>query len=181
MPIIQGALQPKQGLIYDTIFLPENLCQRTCTAFCIPVGQYAGRLIKQFEHTNMLMAAMLPSPEKFTVQKISIAIKDGYGFIGTENRWWDGEGKLQIYGESQILRLRELADKTLPQRIQYWMSATEAFARNFPTIEPDQKIPVLANIDTQMYFHARFELDHDFNVPMELQIALEGVHWMAAF
>ena len=174
----QGILKAQPGLIYDTLFMPENLSSGFARAFCIPLGQYAGRAIKQLEHTNMLCAGMLPSPEKFLLKKISCAFRDDCGYINPTNRPWKGSLFFDKLMQTIVPRqeLRRFADETLLIRMK-----EKPKELDFDELVPPRDSDGITVIDTQEYFSVGVFLDYPINVPLELIIALEGVHLIPVF
>ncbi len=71
----RGKIMPKPGVLqlvydclFDTVFLPENIGANLTYLFVIPIGNYAGRRLKQPSDTNMVCSGMLPAPEKFLIR-----------------------------------------------------------------------------------------------------------------
>jgi hypothetical protein len=94
----QGILELVKSAVFDTLFVPENLHNGKGLMFTIPYGQYAGRSIKDYQHTSMQCAAMLPAPQKFLVQKIRLGFYGYHGFIPTSHRIWQGTFVLEASG-----------------------------------------------------------------------------------
>lgn len=108
-------LEIVRDAIFDTLFLPENLRAGKGILFCIPLGQYAGRQLKGYEHTSMYCAGMLDAPKKFLVQSIHCHLFDpDGGLIPLTDRVWDGSFALEISGKRVVERpLREMADANI--------------------------------------------------------------------
>jgi hypothetical protein len=162
-----------RNVLFDTIFIPENISSnRVALAFQIPMHSYAGRCLKSQQDTNMLCPGMMPAPEKFAVEKLSLALKDSAGWIDTVNRWWDGTISLEVNRAEQVSGLlRDFADRELLDAIKK------------PPREPDVPLAVefamdhcLALLETLEYFCVRLAFDRHISVPMEMVVGLTGLH-----
>lgn len=175
--IKQGVLEIFKSRIYDTVFLPENVRLGQARAFTIPYGQYAGRVLKQKTETNMQICGMLPAPEKFVIERLCCALRDGCGYIGTANRWWDGVIELETCGKRIIGgALRDFDDQKLLKRIH---EERIPFDREMNYEDLATHGDML--LDQCQPFSCSIHFDHEVNVPMELVIALEGIHLVAVW
>jgi hypothetical protein len=120
MSPVQGMLEIVKDVVFDTLFVPENLRGGKGHLFCIPLGQYAGRQIKQYEDTSMLMAGSLPSPHKFLVRSFHCYLFDpDGGLIALGDRAWDGTFALDISCKRvKECSLRDMADANISHIIR---------------------------------------------------------------
>ena len=187
----QGVLEIVKDSIYDTLFIPENLVNGRGVLFCIPLGQYAGRIIKQYEHTNVLCAGMLPAPNKFLVQSIHCCILSGTMLIPTADRIWDATFTLESMMKAVLTcPLRDIADddtmfliakepentddKGIHEQVElanaYWRAHRFGETSDETVPEPN---PLF--FDTCQNFIGRIKFEHPINVPLSVVIALKGL------
>jgi hypothetical protein len=158
-------------IIFDTIMLPENVCHpsQMATAFVIAVGQYAGRALKDYRHTNILQPGMLCAPQQMAVHSLSTALRNiGGNYISIEDRWWDGNLDFSVGFRTTVSGpIRSFADRRLLYEISEIPSSEAADPADFP--EP------IAVIRQQECFSCRLSFKHAVNVPLDLVIGLRGI------
>jgi len=119
MSPVSGILEFVKDAIFDTAFVPENLYNGKCSLFVIPLGCYAGRNIKGYEHTNMLQAGCLDAPKKFLIKSFHCGLFESGNFVPSTHRVWDARFVLESMGEHIIESpLREIADQSIRELIR---------------------------------------------------------------
>lgn len=180
--IKQGILDIVHDVIYDTLFMPENLHQGRAMMFVIPLGQYAGRLVKQQEHTNMLQGGMMDAPKKFLIKNFHCAlIDDSQGdprFVPTSHSLWNGKLHLESMGRRvRSFHLRAVADeKTLrlikePQR-EVSKEELEQMEREMHWTSDQGPSDLL--LEQCASFSVVTEFSQPINVPLRFVVALTG-------
>jgi hypothetical protein len=166
MPIL---MQIVKDHLYDTLFLPENMPNDKAYLFASPVGQYAGRKIKMFDHTNMVMGGMLPAPETFSIREVKCAFYQGGEYLDP----LPGVLHLQV-GIDRIasFSLSEIADAACSS---LKCVRPHDYPEGFREFE-DQHRPVIAEIDQQRYFACILEMQTKPEIPTEFIVVLVGDH-----
>jgi hypothetical protein len=173
-----GILTLVQDVLYDTAFLPENLGSgNRVQMFSIPIFSYAGRKIKEYEHTNMQMCGCLPSPEEFGIREIRCAFYQGGEWIEPFPGTLKLQQRLQVVHEQptipidaeDLVESRHLRSLTHFQRHPY--------AKGFLELA-DKKTPIITQLRTQEYFTCILELDRKPDIPTEFLVVLMGDHFI---
>jgi hypothetical protein len=191
MSPVTGALEIVRDVVFDTLYAPENLHGGKGCIFCIPVGQYAaGRQVKQYDDTSMLMAGMLPSPCKFLIQSFHCHLfyPDG-GLIPMGDHAWEGTFSMEINCRVvKELRLRDMADADVSHiirralRDQKWYNVQEL---ENPLMDKSEFESAIAGklrdrkdlflIETCEAFIGRVAFAHEIRVPLKAIFALNGI------
>jgi hypothetical protein len=176
-PVVLPPYVPAKPLVrvkdhlYDTLFLPENMPHEISNMFVIPVGCYAGRKIKELEHTNMQMCGCLPAPEEFGVREIQCAFYQGGEWIAP----FPGRLKLQVG-----LRI-ELSFPTSNIHNPHARSLTHVpphpYGKGFLELE-DRERPILSRLRTMEYFTCILELERKPDIPTDFLAVLIGDHFI---
>lgn len=157
--------------LYDTLFLPENMPQNRAHLFAIPVGQYAGRKIKTFEHTNMVMPGCLPMPESFGIRQVKCAFYSNGEYI--EPR--PGVLHLESCGSRvQTFNLSEISSDSCKSII---CLRPVPYAKGFKELA-DKATPIFKKLEAQYYFSCILEMDSASNDKLEFLAVLLGDHEM---
>jgi len=203
MPIKQGFLELVRSVVFDTLFVPENIVRGKSTLFVIPFGQYAGRTIKTLDHTSMLQCGMLDSPKKFLIRKLRIGFYDSAErFIPVSHRIWMGgfaletmgkpiiEGKLTDYASEgcweDAKHLNNFVDQhqkrggqELPKNDPEGRLFQDVIDGKFSYGPNGEKPYVLPNIiellEQQQPFHMTIYMDEPGNVPVVFCASMEGI------
>lgn len=176
--------------IFDTLFLPENLgSQSNIHAFCIPLGQYAGRRVKDIADTNMMMCGMLPSPDTFDVHGLAVQITDDKGMVPTSDPCWDGVLTFQV-NANQILgsALRSFDDAFLFERIKEHNvpirrrdNGKIVFNRALIPLEKARAEAKIAEIHQCEYFGCKVAFTKRPETPIQMTIGISGIRYFAEF
>jgi hypothetical protein len=177
--------------LFDTLFLPDNLgSQSNIHAFTIPLGQYAGRRVKDVSDTNMLMAGMLPPPETFDVQELSVVIADGKGSMQAwESEWWR-EGILSFRVNTLVVvsgPLSQFANERLFETIRKQNvllrrleNGKTLYNRPLIRIDAARAEPRIVEIHAQENFGCRVifasPMLHTL-MPVQMVIGISGIHY----
>lgn len=198
-------------MVFDTLFLPENLSPGDGgfgswpvgrgILFVIPLGQYAGRTIKQWAHTSMLQCGCLDLPKSFLIQKIRLGIyqhqvsSEGFNpgemgrFLPTSDRLWlsskftlekmrkvIAEGSLAKYASEDCWEdARAINEMVFDQKSGGVPLATEDPAGEafWRTRQHEPENPWL--IREQEPFHMYVDFPEAINTPMTFVACLEGI------
>jgi hypothetical protein len=161
-----------KGVLYDTLFLPENMPHEISNMFVIPLGCYAGGKIKEREHTNMQISGCLPCPEQFGVRGIKCGFYQG------------GERIDPVWGTLTLqIGLRKI--KTFPLS-EIWHPSCRSltyherhrYVEGFLELE-DKDNPIVATIGTMEYFTCILELPKKPDIPTDFLAVIFGDHFVS--
>ena len=166
-----------RDVLYDTLFLPENMPHDTAYMFVIPLGAYAGRKIKELEHTNMLMPGCLPAPEEFAIREMQCAFYQGgewieplLGTVRLQQRL-DTVREWPCIPESAKALVESQSLKSLIHMRRH------LYGEGFLELA-DQKTPIITTLRTMEYFSCVLTLEHKPDIPTEFLVALAGDHFI---
>ncbi len=155
--------------LYDTLFLPENMPANRAHLFVIPVGQYAGRKIKMFEHTNMFIPGSLPMPESFALREIRCAFYQNGEYIEPPM------GALHLDLLGRRVTSFPLSAITSDTCRSLTCVRPQPYGEGFKELA-DKQTPVIAKLEAQYYFSCILELDEHSDTKMEFLTVLIGDH-----
>ncbi len=187
--IRQGLMRFIKDCIFDTAFLPENVSAGRVMMFVIPVGQYAGRQIKNYHHTNMLQGGMMCAPEKFFIDSLhtSFVRSDLYGKdfwaeeIPQQSKLWDGTLRLDSLGRTvREWQLRDLIDLKCVEMVKDSMQRRESKKFIDADIDIVNREPDDMLLEQQACFNFLLETRHA-NVPLDLLVVAQGVRAIPVF
>jgi hypothetical protein len=146
--------------------------------FVIPLGCYAGRKIKELEHTNMQMCGCLPSPEEFGVREVRCAFYQAGEWIEPLPGTLKLQRGLQICGEWPTIptEAKDLVDSRSLRSLKYVHPAP--YAKGFLELA-EQKTPIFVKLRTQEYFTCILELKRKPDIPTEFLAVLIGDHFIS--
>lgn len=153
--------------LYDTAFLPENLGSGSLVRmFQIPMGCYAGRKIKELEHTNMVMQGCLPAPEEFGIYDIRCGFYQGGEYLDPL------PGKIELQQRLLTVARFPLAEIAAP--------GVRSLTHMRPHKPPAWENPnaVLTQLHAMEYFAVIVNLERKPDIPTELVVALVGDHYI---
>ena len=153
--------------LYDTLFLPENMPGDKAHLFTIPMGCYAGRKIKELEHTNMQMCGCLPAPEEFGVREIQCAFYQGGEFIDAF------PGSLKLQQRLDVVLNLPTRNIQNPHLRSLTHVARHPYAKDFLELA-DTETPILTKLRTMEYFTCILELERKPDIPTEFLAVLIG-------
>lgn len=175
MPLAE--LTRTRDVLYDTLFLPENMPQNTAHMFTIPMGCYAGRKIKQLEHTNMQMTGCLPAPEEFSVREMQCAFYQC-------GEWIDPlPGTLLLHQRLETVRewpcipesARALVESQSLKSLIH--APRHLYGEGFLELA-DRETPIITTLRTQEYFSCVLTLERKPDIPTDFLVALVGDHFI---
>jgi len=168
-----GHLEILKGRIYDTLFLPENMPKNRAYMFAIPLGQYAGRRVKTWEHTNMFHPGSMAAPESFAIREVKCAFYQGGEFVNSDSGLY--LGKLELWVPPDLIELvfdpiKLLASDDCKSLIA---APTGPYGEGFLELE-DRVRPIIFTLETQHAFSVVLNLSEKPEVPTEFIAVLCG-------
>lgn len=168
-----GHLEILRDRLYDTLFLPENMPNDKGYLFLNPLGQYAGRRIKQIEHTNMLQAGMMSSPEFFLIRKVKVAFYQGGEFVSPGSDLYDGDLQLITSPDHLEIRFTPLSGYASEDCRSVIATPPSKYGDGWLKYEHEHN-PVIFQLETQRAFYFLLTLKNKPEVPTEFITVLEG-------
>jgi len=167
------AVEILKSKLYDTLFLPENLVKGKGHLFAVPIGQYAGRKIKSWEHTNLLCAGAMDAPRSFVMRQVRCAFYQGGEFISP----MAGVLRFQQLGKSaKAFNLESITSEGCKSYIcePDWIPSRDYLKRE------DEDHPCICELKSQEWFGFELELERDPDIPTEFVLVLLGDLWRPA-
>lgn len=191
--IKQGVMELVKTAVFDTLFVPENLCSGRALMFVIPYGHYAGREIKQFDHTSMLVSGAMECPNKFIALKLRLGFYDHSGFISTEERIWQGVFSFETLGKIVLSgKLTDYASEGCweeAKRLNHSVVEGRLGGESIPDDDPaanlskellwgksgDDNPRIIAFLEQSQPFSMEVRLEHPGNFPVTFVASFEGI------
>jgi hypothetical protein len=174
-----GHIEVLKGRIYDTLFLPDNMPNDKGYLFLLPLGQYAGRKIKQIEHTNMLQPGMI-FPESFSIRQLKCAFYQGGEFVSADSDLYEGDLQLMTVPDHLETRFTPLSMYAAADCRSVIATPPSPYTNGWRDYE-DKHHPVIMFLETHRAFHILLTLKNKPDVPTEFVCVLCGDHQVAVY
>lgn len=164
---MQGLMETVKDKLYDTLFLPENMPKLQAYAFALPLGQYAGRKMKTWEHTNLLCSGAMDAPRSFAIREVKCAFFQGGEYMHPF------PGALSLFISGNLVRSWKLESISAEDCRSVICSPAGPYAEGFLELENRER-PIITELESQVYFNFQLDLERKPDIPTEFVVVLVG-------